>query len=127
GAAGFRAAGPNAYSTWEVNPRVWLGFGVGAPFGLMTEYEQGWAGRYHSEKFSIESININPSIAFKATDTLSFGLGVNWMQLDADYRKAQAIHNPVTGAYLGDFQARVKAKGDAWGWNAGVLWQATPD
>jgi len=127
GDAGSWAAVPNAYFTWEVNPRVWLGLGVGAPFGLMTEYEQGWAGRYHSEKFSIESININPSIAFKATDTLSFGLGVNWMQLDADYRKAQAIHNPVTGAYLGDFQARVKAKGDAWGWNAGVLWQATPD
>lgn len=131
GDAGSWGAAPNAYFTWEVTPRWWLGLGVGAPFGLMTDYQQGWAGRYHSEKFSIESININPSIAFKASDTLSIGAGLNWMQLDADYRKAvpgimQAGGGGVPG-YYGDLSARVKAKGDAWGWNAGILWQAAPD
>jgi long-chain fatty acid transport protein len=127
GDAGSWAAVPNAYFTWEVNPRVWLGLGVGAPFGLMTDYEEGWAGRYHSEKFSIESININPSIAFKATDTLSLGFGVNYMHLDADYRKAQYAYLAALPGFSGDLEARVKAKGDAWGWNAGLLWQATPD
>lgn len=125
GDAGSWAAVPHAYFTWEVNPSLWLGLGVGAPFGLMTDYEKGWEGRYHSERFSIESININPSIAYKVSDTFSIGAGLNWMQLDADYRKAQFVPNlgPLTG---GDLQAQVKAKGDAWGWNAGVLWQATP-
>ncbi len=129
GNAGKWGVAPNAYFTWELTPQWWVGLGVGAPFGLMTDYEKGWAGRYHSEKFSIESININPSIAFKATDTLSFGLGLNWMQLDADYRKAQyaaAIHPTLGLLGTGDMEARVKAKGDAWGWNAGILWQATP-
>jgi long-chain fatty acid transport protein len=127
GDAGSWAAVPNAHFTWEVNPRVWLGLSVGAPFGLMTDYEKGWAGRYHSEKFSIESININPSIAFKATDTLSLGFGVNYMHLDADYRKAQYAYLAALPGFSGDLEARVKAKGDAWGWNAGLLWQATPD
>jgi long-chain fatty acid transport protein len=130
GDAGSWAAVPNAHFTWEVNPRVWLGLSVGAPFGLMTDYEKGWAGRYHSEKFSIESININPSIAFKATDTLSVGLGVNYMHLDADYRKAQFVPGVAMGPFTlpgGDLNAKVKAKGDGWGWNLGLLWQATPD
>ena len=127
GDAGSWAAVPNAYFSWEVNPRVWLGLGVGAPFGLMTEYDKGWAGRYHSEKFSIESININPSIAFKATDTLSFGAGVNYMHLDADYTKAQYAFLGAGAGMNGDLEARVRAKGDAWGWNVGILWQATPD
>lgn len=130
GNAGAWGVVPNAHFTWEVNPRVWLGLSVGAPFGLMTDYEKGWAGRYHSEKFSIESINVNPSIAFKATDTLSIGVGLNWMQLDADYRKAQyaVVTHPLAGLIgTGDMEARVKAKGDGWGWNAGLLWQATPD
>lgn len=125
GDAGSMAPVPHAYFTWEVNPSLWLGLGVGAPFGLMTDYEKGWEGRYHSEKFSIESININPSIAYKVSDTFSIGAGLNWMQLDADYRKAQP--SPIGGPALGDLQAQVKAKGDAWGWNAGLLWQATPD
>ncbi|MGB7483381.1 MAG: porin [Castellaniella sp.] len=129
GDAGSWAAVPNAHFTWEVNPRVWLGLSVGAPFGLMTDYEKGWAGRYHSEKFAIESININPSIAFKATETLSVGFGLNWMHLDADYRKAQyaALNLGPGGIHTGDLEARVKAKGDGWGWNAGLMWQATPD
>ncbi|MDY0310332.1 MAG: outer membrane protein transport protein [Castellaniella sp.] len=127
--AGTWAAVPNAYFTWQVNPRIWLGLGLSVPFGLMTDYEEGWAGRYHSEKFSIESINVNPSIAFKATDTLSIGAGVSYMHLDADYRKAQyaAIMHPIAGPLTGDLEARVKAKGDGWGWNVGLLWQATPE
>jgi len=127
--AGSWAVVPNAYFTWELNPRWWVGLGVGAPFGLMTDYGDNWTGSRHSEKFSIESINVNPSIAFKATDTLSIGVGVNWMQLDADYRRTNAAAAPpgMGGIYLGELEARVKAKGDAWGWNAGILWQATPD
>ncbi|MFC4296836.1 OmpP1/FadL family transporter [Castellaniella hirudinis] len=133
GNAGAWGVVPNAHFTWQVSPRTWLGLSVGAPFGLMTDYEKGWAGRYHSEKFDIQSININPSIAFKATDTLSVGVGLNWMQLEADYRKAQFVPSFPAGMMApialpgGDLQARVKAKGDAWGWNAGILWQATED
>lgn len=127
GDAGSWAAVPNGYFTWQVNPRIWLGLGVGAPFGLMTEYDEGWAGRYHSERFSIESINVNPSIAFKASDTLSFGFGVNYMHLSADYRKAQYAYLAPLPGFSGDLEARVKAKGDGWGWNIGMMWQATPD
>lgn len=134
GDAGSLGVVPNAHFTWQMNPRLWLGLSVGAPFGLMTDYDEGWVGRYHSEKFSIESININPSIAFKATDTLSIGAGVSYTHLDADYRKAQFVPSIPTGAMGnpiplpgGDLSAKVKAKGDGWGWNVGVLWQATPD
>lgn len=134
GNAGSLGVVPNAYFTWQVNQRTWLGLGIGAPFGLMTDYDKGWAGRYHSEKFAIESININPSIAFKASDTLSFGAGINWMYLKADYRRAQFVPNLPTGlpapypALLtgGDMNTKVDADGDGWGWNLGVLWQATP-
>ncbi|HUH60359.1 MAG TPA: outer membrane protein transport protein [Candidimonas sp.] len=128
GDAGELGVVPNAYISWQLNPSWYVGLGIGAPFGLMTEYEDdGWAGRFHSKKFSIESININPSIAYKVNDQLSFGAGVNWMHLDAEFsRAAPAIHpNPLIG-YVGDFDATVKMKGDAWGWNLGMLYQVTP-
>ncbi|MFT0532036.1 OmpP1/FadL family transporter [Castellaniella hirudinis] len=126
GNAGSWGLVPNAYFSWQVADRWWLGLGVGAPFGLMTDYEEGWAGRYHSEKFSIESINVNPSVAFKVTDTLSLGAGVNWMQLKADYRKAQFVPGLLGPGSGGDLNAKVDAKGDGWGWNVGLTWQATP-
>lgn len=124
GDAGKWAALPNLYLSHQLSPKWHVGLGVGAPFGLTTDYEQGWKGRYHSEKFAIESININPSVAYKVSDQLSIGIGANWFQIDADYRLATPRPVPNVGVF--DMDTRVKMKGDAWGWNAGILYQATP-
>lgn len=123
GDAGSIAPLPNVYISWALNPNWYVGLGIGAPFGLMTEYNDNWAGRYHSKKFSIESININPSIAYKVTDRLSLGAGLNWMRLDAEFSRAAFF---PAGLLSGDLDATLKMKGDAWGWNVGVLYQVTP-
>ncbi|MGB6105417.1 MAG: outer membrane protein transport protein [Pusillimonas sp.] len=140
GDAGALGLVPNAYVSWEVNPNWYVGLGIGAPFGLMTEYDEGWVGRYHSKKFSIKSININPSVAYKVNDQLSVGAGINWMQLDANYRRNSpaaglisqlpgGMTNPLAPVLLNspDMEAQVKMKGDAWGWNLGLMYQITPD
>lgn len=139
GDAGSLGLVPNAYISWEVNPNWFVGLGIGAPFGLMTEYDEGWIGRYHSKKFKIKSININPSVAYKVNDQLSIGAGVNWLQLDANYRRngpaagligqlPGGMANPLAPGLLGapDLEAQAKLKGDAWGWNLGLMYQATP-
>lgn len=126
GDAGSWAAVPNAYLSWELTPSWYVGLGVGAPFGLMTEYEdEGWTGRYHSKKFSIESINVNPSVAYKVNDRLSLGAGIDWMHLDAEF--SRAVPAIIGGGYRGDLDATVKLKGDAWGWNLGAQYQITPE
>lgn len=129
GDAGSWGFVPNAYISWQLNPDWYLGLGVGAPFGLMTEYEDGWIGRFHSQEFSIESVNINPSVAYKVNERLSIGAGISWMQLDAQYRRAAApvvLPAALGGRYLGDVNAKLNMKGDAWGWNLGLLYQLTP-
>ncbi len=112
---------PNAYASWQLNPDWYVGLGIGAPFGLTTHYDDDWLGRYHSTKFAIESININPSVAYKVNDQLSLGVGVNWMRLDADYRRAVPL-----GPGVPDLGARVKMHDSAWGWNAGLIYELTP-
>lgn len=117
---------PNAYLSWQLTPRWHAGLGVGAPFGLMTEYEDAsWAGRYHSKKFDIKSVNVNPSIAYKVNDRLSVGAGLNWMHMDAEFSRAAPFVQPGLG-YLGDLDATVDMKGDGWGWNLGMIYQLTP-
>lgn len=128
---------PNAYASWQLNPDWYVGLGIGAPFGLTTHYDDDWLGRYHSTKFAIESININPSVAYKVNDQLSLGVGVNWMRLSADYRRAVpamalaemgAVPSAVAGQLVGqpDLRARVKMHDSAWGWNVGLIYELTP-
>lgn len=73
---GKSALVPNLYWVNEIQKDLKVGFGVTVPFGLGTEYDDDWVGRYHAVKSDLMSLNLNPSIAYK-TGALSVGFGVN--------------------------------------------------
>lgn len=128
GDAGSLGVVPNLYASWQLTPTWFVGLGIGAPFGLMTDYDDDWAGRFHSRKFDIKSVNINPSVAYKASDRLSLGFGINYVYLDAEYARSSPVSIPaVLGGGLGEAAAQANLRGDAWGWNVGLLYDLTPD
>lgn len=120
---------PNFYYVRDVNSSVKVGLGINAPFGLKTEYDDDWVGRFHAVKSELKTVNINPSIAFKATDNLSLGFGVSAMWAQAELTRAVNFPNNTgigaLGASLGE--GSVKIKGDDWGFgfNFGVIYQVT--
>lgn len=54
-----------------------LAFGamVSAPFGLKTEYEDGWVGRYFAHTSDVQIVDLTLSGALDITDRFSVGLG----------------------------------------------------
>jgi long-chain fatty acid transport protein len=113
---------PNAYASWAVTKDIYLGIGVGAPFGMKTEYDNPWAGAAQSITFDVKTMNINPSIAWRATDWVSLGFGLNWQKIEAEYIRAVA----VSSAGLAGSTATLKLSDDSWGWNAGALFTLSP-
>lgn len=113
---------PNGYAVWAIDPDWTVGIGVGAPFGQKTEYESNtWVGSFQSIKFDIQTLNVNPSVAWRANDKLTLGFGINWQKFKAEY---------VARAPLGGFAsglATYKLDDSAWGWNAGLLYQCSKD
>ena len=73
----------NLYYKRDVSEKLMFGLGVNTPFGLATKYSGDWIGRYQAIESEIKSVNINPSIAFKATEEFSVGFGVSAMYMDA--------------------------------------------
>jgi len=55
---------------------VALGAMVSAPFGLKTEYDAGWVGRYSALKSEVQIIDLALSGAVDITDRFSVGIGV---------------------------------------------------
>ena len=114
---------PNAYATHQLNEKVWLGVGVFSRYGLGVDYEDDWAGRYNCQEATIESIDINPSVAFKVLDNLSLAAGVRaeWF----DFELYQAVSSDGTHSSLTDLQAHLC--GDSWGvgYNLGAFFKAT--
>ena len=119
GALGFI---PNAYMSWALSKDLYVGLGIGAPFGLKTEYDNPWMGAAQSISFEIKTINLNPSIAWRANDWVSLGFGLNWQKVDAEYVRSTA----VTSAGLRDSTITLKLSDDSWGWNAGALFNLGP-
>lgn len=121
GDAGDLAFVPNMYFKMDLTESLKLGLGVNAPFGLKTEYDSTWVGRFQAVKSEVKTVNINPALAFKVNDQLSLGFGVSAMWAQATLTRAV---NRVVAA-----ETTVKIKGDDWGfgYNLGAIYQATPD
>src|SRR5262249_50344708 len=67
--------------------------GVSAPFGLQTDWPNGWVGRYHARFSQLQTYNFNPSLAVRVTDWLSLGGGAN-----AEYLNATLTNNLDLGS-----------------------------
>ena len=65
-----------------------IGASVGAPFGLKTEYEPGWVGRYRALASDVKTVDLTLSVAFKATDGVSIGAGLIYERAEATLSKA---------------------------------------
>jgi len=119
---------PNFYYAHRLNDTMVAGIGINAPFGLVTEYDDDWVGRYHAVKSDLRVININPSFAFQATEKLSLGIGINLQKIDLELTQmadlgAQATPTPFPQA--ADGKVVLEADDISWGYNLGVMFQAT--
>lgn len=67
---------------------LYLGASVGAPFGLATEYNNGWVGRYRALKSEVKTVDLTLSAAYKANSTFSLGVGLIYERAQATLSKA---------------------------------------
>ncbi|HEY5758165.1 MAG TPA: outer membrane protein transport protein [Steroidobacter sp.] len=149
GDAGDWNAVPAAYFALPINDQFAFGFGINAPFGLKLEYENGWMGRFQSLNNEIQTYNFNPSLSWRVSKQLSFGIGADYQRIQAELTNAvnytavvaqglqtlvaagqvPAVAVPGLIAANAGLQGHTAVRGDdsAWGFNAGVLFEFSDD
>ncbi|QKI89728.1 transporter [Thiomicrorhabdus xiamenensis] len=113
---------PNVY--WKSRLGAYdVGFGVNVPFGQHISYDEDWVGRYHATETDLKTLNLNPAIAGKVNDQLSFGFGLNAQYVDV------ILEQKVDQSFIGDSDGNAKVSGNSWafGYNLGLLYQADED
>jgi long-chain fatty acid transport protein len=68
---------PNVYLTRQIGSRFAVGFGVFAPYGLTTEWPSTFAGRFVSYKATLQSIYMQPTVAFRVSPRFQIGAGLD--------------------------------------------------
>lgn len=147
GDAGGLNVVPNLYLGAPLGGGWSAGLGVTAPWGLVTEYDGGWAGRFQALRSSIQTLNLNPGVAWKPSAGFAFGLGLNWQRMLAEFTNqanysaallgaaaangiapGSPAFNAIAAATPGlESAASVKGSDNAWGWNVGLLWDLNPE
>ncbi|MDR3159153.1 MAG: OmpP1/FadL family transporter [Zoogloeaceae bacterium] len=112
GQAGQWRGLPHVYASWPVNADLSLGLGISSPYSLDMEYDDDWLGRDMGARAQLSSLNINPALAYRISDRVSVGLGLNYQQI----RLKTALN-----------AMRDSDTDGAWGWNAGALFTLSPE
>ena len=60
-----------------------IGLNLSSPYGLATEYKDGWVGRYIALDTDLLTVNANLALAHKVSETFSYGFGISLMYGDA--------------------------------------------
>ena len=109
----------NLYYVHSVSPDLKIGIGVIGYFGLGLDYGHGWVGRYYVTSDNLQGITIQPSVAYKVTDKLSVGAGLNAMY--AAFEQKMAVNN--LGDRLPDGQLKLDDSTWGFGANLGLLYE----
>jgi len=148
GNAGDLGLVPAAYAAVPLGDRLVVGVGINAPFGLKTEYDNGWIGRFQALKSDIETYNFNPSLSYSFNDRFVIGVGANYQRILAELSSgvnytavvAQGAQQLAAAGQLppaavpgliaanAGLAGRTTVRGDdgSWGFNAGLLIHLTP-
>ncbi len=105
---------PNFYSLYRFHEDFILSFSSTSTYGLETDYDEGWVGRYMAMNSDLLTIDVNPSIAWKVNDWFSISAGA----------AANYLHAYLTQMVPTDFNPandrRIRFSGDSWSAGATV-------
>ncbi|MDC0687054.1 outer membrane protein transport protein [Mitsuaria sp. RG] len=115
---------PLGFYTLQLNDDWHLGFGVYAPFGGSTDYENSFQGRYRSSQTEVKVVTLQPTISYRINDRLSVGFGPTINHIDG-LLESKIANNAVGGR--GDGTVKVTGNDTALGFNLGILFDPFDD
>ncbi len=123
---------PVVAATWQMNRQISLGFSLNAPFGMATDYDAAFIGRYHARKSDLAVIDFAPSVAWRINDQWSIGGAVVARKATAEISNnvdfgAIGAALGVPGALPGQADGLATVKGDRWAttYRLGLIYQPT--
>lgn len=114
---------PNAYYVHPASEKLSFGIGINAPYGLASEYENNWYGRYLATYSQLEIININAISAYRLTDTFSFGVGINYQMADVTLESQFDSTLGVNPAPATDSSAKIQGDDDSFAADLSFFYQ----
>jgi long-chain fatty acid transport protein len=109
---------PFGYLAIPFDKHFTFGLGLYVPYGLANDYESSFQGRYHGSYSKVQVTTLQPTIAYRINDRVSFGGGVTLNRIENNLQIDLA-----TGVLNGGKDTHVTMTGNdtAIGFNLGLM------
>ena len=114
---------PHGFAQYRLNDRTVLGLGIYTPFGLATDYKNGWFGKTHAGRSEIQTVNVSPALSVNVTESVALGASVNLQHARA--KLTSEVEGDVPGMgrqYLGG-KAYLRGHDTSLGYILGATWE----
>lgn len=108
------------YATYQINEKLFFGFGVGNNFGLGTKWDNNWIGKYMAVDTEIRTFVFNLVTSYQIIPEISIGFGYIISYGDVTIGRSQNLQPFKDDAYI-----ELSGDGISLGFSAGVLFHAT--
>lgn len=128
----------SVFHTRPIGERSALTVALYTPFGLSTDYDPDWVGRYQVQTAQLKTLALSPALAFELGERWSASVGVTALRGQTKLISAVdfgtvcfAAIGPAACASANvlpqgnDGSARIDAEGTGFGWTASLAWQAS--
>lgn len=114
---------PFGYYVTPVNDKLHAGIGLYVPFGVESDYEDTFQGRYHGLNSLVQVVTIQPTVSYAFNDRVSVGFGPTINHIEGKLTSAVVNGSIAPLGVIGEGDANVEIEGDdvAYGYNLGVL------
>ena len=108
-----------------INDRLEVSFSFSSPFGLGTEWDDDFLGRYIAKKTDIMNFDLGVSMAYQLSEKFAFGIGVDYMMGTIELEQSVGLINPFNQQLTDVAEAKLETTGinSAFAWNVGLLWK----
>ncbi|MBU2069772.1 MAG: outer membrane protein transport protein [Gammaproteobacteria bacterium] len=113
----------------KVSEQLSWGIGFYAPFGLSSDYDDDFVGRYFADETAVQVVSLQPALAYKLNERISVGVGISLNHAEGTLSKFKdhsglCEAGPLLGAIFNDAicASHYEVEGDdiAFGYSLGI-------
>ncbi len=92
---------PTVFVTRQLNARWAVGLGVNAPYGLISEWPNTFAGRFLAYRAELKAIYISPTVAYSISPRVQVGAGLDYVHATVNVKQRVDLSSQVALAATG--------------------------
>lgn len=112
--------GGSVFATHRLNEQWTAGISIAGFFGLGLDYDSEWDGRYYVDEITLQSVGLQPTLAYRINDQFSIGMGITWIY--TVFEQKLSINNPVQDDGMAEFDDNTHSMQ----FNLGILYEPDP-